>query len=203
VIDEASMLDLFLAGSLIKAIPSDAQLLLVGDIDQLPSVGPGNVLRDLIASKLVPVITLTEVFRQAQASQIVQNAHRINKGIYPKLEPVSDQPKTDCLWLSMDSSEGAAQGICDVVQHLLPKLGFNAINSAQVLCPMTRGEVGTRQLNEKLQQLLNPPRASKPEIRRGSMTLRVGDRVMQQVNDYDRDVFNGDTGTITTSIWKS
>jgi exodeoxyribonuclease V alpha subunit len=197
VIDEASMLDLFLAGSLIKAIPTDAQLLLVGDIDQLPSVGPGNVLRDLIASKLVPVITLTEVFRQAQTSQIVQNAHRINKGIYPKLEPVSDQPKTDCLLLSMDSSEGAALGICDVVQYLLPKLGFNAINSAQVLCPMTRGDVGTRQLNEKLQQLLNPPRASKPEIRRGSMTLRVGDRVMQKVNDYDRDVFNGDSGTIT------
>jgi exodeoxyribonuclease V alpha subunit len=196
-IDEASMLDLFLAFSLVKAIPIGAQLLLVGDTDQLPSVGAGNVLKDLIDSQQVPVITLTEVFRQAQASQIIQNAHRINTGKFPNMEKVSQTPKSDCLWLEMPTPEAGVQGISDIITHLLPSLGFDPQQDMQVLCPMTRGDIGTRNLNQVLQQLLNPPDPSKPEIKRGSMTFRVGDRIMQQVNDYNREVFNGDIGTIT------
>ena len=197
VIDEASMLDLFLATSLIKAVPLDAQLLLVGDTDQLPSVGPGNVLMDLINSGKVPVVRLTEVFRQAQASQIVQNAHRINQGHFPKLEKISDHPKSDCLWLEMEQPEDAVQGICDIVEHLLPNLGFDPRQDVQVLAPMTRGDVGTRNLNGVLQNLINPSHAQKGEIKRGGMTLRVGDRIIQQVNDYNREVFNGDLGVIS------
>lgn len=196
IVDEASMLDLFLANSLIKAVPLDAQLLLVGDTDQLPSVGPGNVLRDLIRSGQVPVIRLTEVFRQAQASYIVQNAHRINQGQVPQLEAVSQTPQTDCLWLGAPQPENGVQAIHDLISDLIPQLGFIPAQDVQVLCPMTRGEVGTRNLNTVLQQLINPPYSGKTEIARGGMTLRVGDRVIQQVNDYDREVFNGDLGVI-------
>lgn len=196
VVDEASMLDLFLANSLIKAIPLEAQLLLVGDTDQLPSVGPGNILQDLIRSGKVPVIRLTEVFRQAQASQIVRNAHQINQGQLPGLEPVSANPVSDCLWLGAPDPEPGVQGIRDLVEHLIPQLGFVAAQDVQVLCPMTRGDVGTRNLNAVLQQLINPPHDTKPQLQRGGMTLRVGDRVIQQVNNYDQEVFNGDLGVI-------
>ncbi len=196
VVDETSMLDLFLAHSLLKAIPPDAQLLLVGDIDQLPSVGPGNVLRDLIASLQVPVVRLTQVFRQAAQSYIVSNAHRINWGQYPLLESVSLNPSSDCLWLGAPEPQYGVQGIQELVTDVIPKLGFDPAKDVQVLCPMTRGEVGTRNLNSVLQTLINPPSASKAEIKPGSAVLRVGDRVIQQVNDYDREVFNGDLGTI-------
>ena len=196
VIDESSMMDIFLANSVLKAIALDAQLLLVGDIDQLPSVGPGNVLGDLIASGSVPVIKLTEVFRQAQASQIVSNAHRINQGQYPQLEKVSNQPRSDCLWLAANEPEQGVQAIQDLIQHLIPKCGFNPRQDVQVLCPMTRGDIGTRNLNKVLQALINPPHPNKRELNRGGMTLREGDRVLQQVNDYNRDVFNGDLGII-------
>lgn len=197
VIDEASMLDLFLANSLVKAIDLGAQLLLVGDVDQLPSVGPGNVLRDLIASNQIPVVRLTQVFRQAQASQIVSHAHAINQGQVPPLEPVSQQPQSDCLWLGALEPAQGVQAIRDLVTHLIPQLGFDPTQDVQVLSPMIRGDVGTRNLNSVLQQLLNPPVAGKTELARGGMTLRVGDRVIQQVNDYDREVYNGDLGIIT------
>lgn len=197
VVDEASMLDLFLAHSLLKAIPLNAQLLLVGDIDQLPSVGPGNVLRDLMASAQVPVVRLTQVFRQAQASQIVSNAHRINQGQYPALESVSPSPRSDCLWLGAPEPQNGVQAIRELLVDVIPNLGFEAARDVQVLCPMTRGEVGTRNLNAVLQELLNPPRADKTELLRGGMKLRVGDRVIQQVNDYNREVFNGDLGVIS------
>ncbi len=205
VVDEASMLDLFLANSLLKAIrvstqananALDAQLLLVGDTDQLPSVGPGAVLQDLIASEQIPVVRLTQVFRQAQASHIVRNAHRINQGQCPQLEPISDTPQSDCLWLGAPEPEDGVQGIQDIITDLLPSLGFDPARDVQVLCPMTRGVVGTRHLNTVLQQLINPPSPTKAELVRGGMTLRVGDRVIQKVNDYDREVFNGDLGTI-------
>lgn len=195
VIDEASMLDLFLANSLIKAIAPTSQLLLVGDIDQLPSVGAGAVLKDLIESGCMPVMRLTQVFRQAQASQIVTNAHRINQGEFPKLEPVSEQPRSDCLWLQATEPEHGVQAIQDVIQHLIPRLGIDPAQ-VQVLCPMTRGVVGSRNLNKELQALINPPDPTKPELIRGGMALRVGDRVIQQVNDYNREVFNGDMGRI-------
>jgi exodeoxyribonuclease V alpha subunit len=197
IVDEASMLDLFLAHSLLKAVPIDAQLLLVGDIDQLPSVGPGSVLADFIKSGKIPVVRLTEVFRQAQASQIVSNAHRINHGEFPQLESVSDHPQSDCLWLTAPQAPQGVQAIQDLIGVLIPKLGFNPARDVQVLCPMTRGDVGTRNLNQVLQQLINPPAITKPEIVRGSVTLRVGDRIIQKVNDYHRDVFNGDLGVIT------
>ena len=196
VVDEASMLDLFLANSLLKAIALDAQLLLVGDTDQLPSVGPGAVLQDLIASAQIPVVRLTQVFRQAQASHIVSNAHRINQGQFPQLEPVSPAPQSDCLWLGAPEPEDGVQGIQDLITDLLPSLGVDPASAVQVLCPMTRGVVGTRNLNTVLQQLINPPNSSKAELVRSGMTLRVGDRVIQKVNDYDREVFNGDLGTI-------
>lgn len=195
VVDEASMLDLFLANSLVKAVSPTAQLLLIGDTDQLPSVGAGAVLKDLIASGAVPVLRLTQVFRQAQTSQIITNAHRINSGELPQLEPVSEQPKSDCLWLKVTEPEQGVQAIQEVMQHLIPTLGYDS-TQVQVLCPMTRGAVGTRQLNQVLQAQLNPAALSKAELVRGGVMLRVGDRVLQQVNDYNREVFNGDMGTI-------
>lgn len=195
-VDEASMLDLFLANSLVKAVPLEARLLLVGDTDQLPSVGPGNVLQDLIASKQIPVVRLTQVFRQAQASQIVGNAHRINRGQFPKLESVSDTPRSDCLWLGAPEPADGVQAIRELITDFLPQQGVNPRREVQVLCPMTRGEVGTRNLNKELQALINPASSAKAELTRGGMTLRVGDRIIQQVNDYNREVFNGDLGII-------
>ena len=198
IVDEASMLDLFLAYSLIKAVAAGAQLLLVGDIDQLPSVGPGSVLADLIKSGRVPVVRLTQVFRQAQQSAIITAAHQINRGQYPTIEPISNSPVSDCLWHGGGfQPEHGVQTICELITDLIPKLGFNPATDVQVLCPMSRGLVGTRNLNTVLQELINPKSPDKVEITRGGMTLRVGDRVIQQTNDYQREVFNGDLGIIT------
>ncbi len=198
VVDEASMLDLFLAHSFVKAIPPDAQVLIVGDIDQLPSVGPGMVLRDMIASERIPVVRLTEIFRQAAESHIITNAHRINAGQFPHLTPTAKYAESDCLWLEAAEPERGAEGILHLMSEFLPKQGIDPVQQVQVLCPATRGEVGTRQLNAMLQQVLNPPKSGKVELVRGGSTLRVGDRVIQQVNDYQREVFNGDLGTITS-----
>jgi exodeoxyribonuclease V alpha subunit len=197
VVDETSMLDLFLAYSLFKAIPPEAQVLLVGDIDQLPSVGPGMVLRDLIESSQIPLVRLTEIFRQAAESHIVTNAHRINAGLFPRLTPTTKFAESDCLWLEAAEPELGAEGIVYLVNDYLPKHGIDPVKEVQVLCPTTRGEVGTRQLNMLLQQVLNPRVSGKTELVRGASVLRVGDRVIQQVNDYTREVFNGDLGTIT------
>jgi exodeoxyribonuclease V alpha subunit len=198
IVDEASMLDLFLAHSLIKAISPHLQLLIVGDFDQLPSVGPGNVLKDLIHSERIPVIRLTQVFRQAASSAIVRVAHQINRGQYPQLEAISEQPQSDCLWHNGGTEpEHGVQVIGELLQGLIPQLGFNPATDVQVLCPMTRGVVGTRNLNGVLQQLLNPPSPNKAEINRGGMVFREGDRIIQLKNDYDRDIYNGDLGTIT------
>jgi exodeoxyribonuclease V alpha subunit len=197
VVDEASMLDLFLANSLFKAIAPNTHLLLVGDTDQLPSVGPGAILQDLIQSEQIPVIRLTQVFRQAQESAIITNAHRINQGLLPQLERITKAPQSDCLWFKAEDPDQGVQGIRDIVMHLIPQLGFDLAKDVQVLCPMTRGTVGTRALNQVLQQLINPPSSRKAEIAQGGMTLRIGDRIMQQKNDYNREVFNGDLGVIT------
>jgi len=196
IVDEVSMLDLFLAHSFVKAIPPDAQVLIVGDIDQLPSVGPGMVLRDLIASDHIPVVRLTEVFRQAATSHIVTNAHKINAGQYPHLTPTTKFAESDCLWLEASEPPLGAEGIRHLVSEFLPRHGIDPVQQVQVLCPATRGEIGTRQLNTMLQQVLNPPKQGKVEMARGGSFLRVGDRVIQQVNDYQREVFNGDVGTI-------
>ncbi|NDJ25716.1 ATP-dependent RecD-like DNA helicase [Nostoc sp. B(2019)] len=197
IVDEASMLDLFLAYSLVKAVAEGAQLLLVGDIDQLPSVGPGQILADLINSGRVPVVRLTQVFRQAQQSAIITAAHQINQGQYPTIEPISDNPVSDCLWHGGGHQpEHGVQAICELITDLIPRLGFNPATDVQVLCPMTRGLVGTRNLNTVLQQLINPPSPDKVEITRGGNLLREGDRIIQLTNDYNREVFNGDLGII-------
>lgn len=199
IVDEASMLDLFLAYSLVKAVLAGALLLLVGDIDQLPSVGPGQILADMINSGRVPVVRLTQVFRQAQQSAIISAAHQINRGQYPTIEPISDNPVSDCLWHGGGyQPEHGVQAICELITDLLPRLGFNPATDVQVLCPMTRGVVGTRNLNTVLQQLINPPSPSKVEINRGGNLLREGDRIIQLTNDYNREVFNGDLGIILT-----
>lgn len=197
IADEASMLDLFLAYSLIKAVLAGALLLLVGDIDQLPSVGPGQILADLINSGRVPVVRLTQVFRQAQQSAIISAAHQINRGQYPTIEPISDNPVSDCIWHGGGyQPEHGVQAICELITDLIPRLGFNPATDVQVLCPMTRGVVGTRNLNTVLQQLINPPSPDKVEINRGGNLLREGDRIIQLTNDYNREVFNGDLGII-------
>ena len=197
VVDESSMVDLFMAHSLLKAIPKDALLLMVGDIDQLPSVGPGNVLRDLIASEKIPVVRLTQVFRQAAESAIIRTAHQINNGRIPKLEPVSMKATSDCLWHSGGTeAEHGVQTICELIEYFIPHAGFNSATDVQVLCPMTRGVVGTRNLNKVLQQLINPPSEYKEELVRGDSILRTGDRVMQLKNDYNKEVFNGDLGIV-------
>jgi exodeoxyribonuclease V alpha subunit len=197
VVDEASMLDLFLAHSLLKAIPPDAQLLMVGDVDQLPSVGPGKVLADLIESACIPIVRLTQVFRQAASSAIIRSAHQINQGNYPSLESISDHPRSDCLWHNGGTEpEHGVQVVCEVIQDLIPRLGFNPATEVQVLCPMTRCAVGTRNFNQVLQNLINPPSPDKPEVSRGGMIFRVGDRAIQLKNDYDREVFNGDLGIV-------
>ncbi len=197
VVDESSMVDLFLAHSLLKAIPGKAQLLMVGDIDQLPSVGPGNVLKDLIASEKIPVVRLNQVFRQAASSAIVRNAHQINHGHYPQLEPVSMKAISDCLWHSGGTeAEHGVQTICDLIEHYIRLAGFNPATDVQVLCPMTRGLIGTRNLNKVLQQLINPPSEEKSELVRGDSILRLNDRVMQLKNDYNKEVFNGDLGIV-------
>jgi len=198
VVDEASMLDLFLAHSFVKALPPDAQVLIVGDIDQLPSVGPGMVLRDLITSEQVPVVRLTEIFRQAARSHIITNAHRINAGQFPHLTPTTKFNESDCLWLEVAEPALGAEGIGHLVRDYLPKHGINPVQQVQVLCPTTRGEAGTRHLNSLLQQILNPATPGKTELSRGGTSLRVGDRVIQQVNDYQREVFNGDLGAISS-----
>lgn len=197
VVDEASMLDLFLANSLLKAIAPQTHLLFVGDIDQLPSVGPGAVLQDLIASEQVPVARLTQVFRQAQTSAIVINAHCINQGDFPQLEPISNAPKTDFLWFDAEQPEEGVAAIRDIMTHLIPQLGYSPATDVQVLCPMIKGEVGTRNLSQVLQQVLNPPGPHKAEITRGGIKFRVGDRILQQRNDYTHEVFNGDMGIVT------
>ncbi|MDJ0568071.1 MAG: ATP-dependent RecD-like DNA helicase [Pleurocapsa sp. MO_192.B19] len=197
VVDESSMVDLFMAHSLLKAIPKDCLLLMVGDIDQLPSVGPGNVLKDLIASKEIPVVRLTQVFRQAATSAIITTAHQINRGHYPQLEPISMKSTSDCLWHSGGTeAEHGVQTICELIEHYIPHAGFNPATDVQVLCPMTRGLIGTRNLNKVLQQLINPAAEEKAQLTRGDSILRIGDRVMQLKNDYNKEVFNGDLGIV-------
>lgn len=191
----------YLGSGLIKGVgpvtAKGSQLLLVGDIDQLPSVGPGQILADLINSGRVPVVRLTQVFRQAQTSAIITAAHQINQGIYPTIEPIRDNPVSDCLWHGGGHQpEHGVQAICELIADFIPRLGFNPATDVQVLCPMTRGVVGTRNLNTVLQQLINPPTPDKVEINRGGNLLREGDRIIQLTNDYNREVFNGDLGII-------
>ena len=192
IIDEASMLDLALADALLQAVSDDARLVLVGDVDQLPSVGPGAVLRDAIASGEVPTIRLTEIFRQAAGSLIVQNAHRIHEGLPPTSATGAGG---EFYVIERAGDKAAADTVLELATDRIPKgFGLDPRTSVQILTPMHKGEAGTLMLNERLQQALNP---HGQEVKRGNKTLRVGDKVMQLRNDYDREVYNGDIGFIT------
>ncbi|HWE64414.1 MAG TPA: ATP-dependent RecD-like DNA helicase, partial [Chloroflexota bacterium] len=194
VADEASMLDIVLFYNLIKALQPSAHLLLVGDADQLPSVGPGNVLRDLIASGVLPVVALRELFRQAQQSRIVTTAHQINAGQVPAWANARDG---DLFLLREEDPDRAVETICRLVAERIPRqYGFDPCRDIQVISPMHRGSLGVARLNERLQERLNPERPGVAELASGGRVFRVGDRVMQMRNDYDRNVYNGDMGTI-------
>ena len=194
VVDEVSMLDLLLFNHLLKAVDPAAYLLLVGDVDQLPSVGAGDVLRDLVKSKRVPVIRLTQVFRQAADSHIITNAHRINQGRLPLFEKHSQ----DFFLFAQDEPESAAEMLVDVVANRIPKkFGLDPLADIQVLAPMRRGDVGVVNLNQRLQAALNPPASGKAEQQMGGRIWRVGDRVMQVRNNYMKETFNGDIGRVT------
>jgi exodeoxyribonuclease V alpha subunit len=192
IVDEFSMVDILLFYHLLKALPREAHLLLVGDADQLPSVGPGNVLRDLLRSEVIPTVRLTELFRQAQQSKIIVNAHRINAGQVPSTKI---EPSSDFFFMAEEDPLRAQQLILDLVQRRLPaRYAFNPLTDIQVLAPMYKGPVGVTTLNEKLQAHLNP--SSLAQIEWGDTLLRVGDKVMQTRNNYDKGVFNGDVGWI-------
>jgi exodeoxyribonuclease V alpha subunit len=194
VVDETSMVDVMLMQALTKAIPDRAALLLVGDIDQLPSVGPGQVLADVISSGAVPVVRLTEVFRQAAQSRIITNAHRINQGSIPDLSPPDTE--SDFYFVQADDPETAVGRIIELVKTRIPRrFGLDPIRDIQVLCPMNRGGVGARSLNIELQAALNP--AGDRKVERFGWTFAPGDKVMQIENDYDKEVYNGDIGFVT------
>jgi exodeoxyribonuclease V alpha subunit len=193
VVDETSMVDVMLMQALLKAVPDNAAILIVGDIDQLPSVGPGQVLADIISSSAVPVVRLTEVFRQAAQSRIITSAHRINRGSIPDLSPPGTD--SDFYFVPADDPETAVGRILELVKARIPKrFGLDPIRDIQVLCPMNRGGVGARSLNIELQAALNP--AGDRKVERFGWTFAPGDKVMQIENDYDKEVYNGDIGYI-------
>ena len=193
VVDETSMVDVPLMRALLRALPDQAALLLVGDVDQLPSVGPGQVLADIIASAAVPVVRLTEVFRQAAESRIIVNAHRINQGQMPDLAPVE---RGDFYFVDAADPEEGVRKLLAIVRERIPKrFVLDPIRDIQVLCPMNRGGLGARSLNIELQNVLNPP--GDIRIERFGWTFCPGDKVMQVENDYDKDVYNGDLGVVS------
>lgn len=191
IVDECSMIDIVLMNNLMKAIPTSMRLVLVGDIDQLPSVGAGNVLRDIIDSERIPVIRLTRIFRQAQSSRIVMSAHAINQGRFPD---TSNGKETDFFFMQMEEPETVAENIVKLVKERLPKAYKQPISNIQVLTPMQRGVVGASNLNISLQAALNP---SQLALNRGGYSFKLNDRVMQLRNNYDKEVFNGDLGYVS------
>jgi exodeoxyribonuclease V alpha subunit len=193
IIDEASMVDILLMNHVLKAVPQTATLLLVGDIDQLPSVGPGNVLRDVIASGRVETVRLTEVFRQAQESMIVVNAHRVNHGEFPIVR-APEGKRSDFYFVSREQPDSALETVKDLCANRLPRaFGLNPFDDIQVMAPMHKGVVGVANLNAELQMLLNP---TGKELARGGRCFRINDKVMQITNNYEKEVFNGDIGRV-------
>ncbi len=192
VVDETSMVDVPLMRALLKALPESAALLLVGDVDQLPSVGPGQVLADIISSGTVPVVRLTEVFRQAAGSQIVTNAHLINRGKMPDLKPQDD---SDFYFVEVADPETGLEKLLAMVRDRIPRrFRLDPVRDVQVLCPMNRGGLGARSLNIELQRVLNPP--GEMRVERFGWTFCPGDKVMQVANDHQREVYNGDLGIV-------
>lgn len=193
LLDEASMVDIPLAFALFKALPPQAAVIIIGDSDQLPSVGPGKFLRDLIDSRVIPTVRLTQIFRQAAQSHIIQAAHNINQGFLPNLE---HRPDSDFYFVQSDDPDTTVPKIIELVQRRIPsKFGLDPMRDIQVLCPMQRGTVGARNLNCELQKALNPNPIAR--IERFDYQFLVGDKVMVLRNEYDKDVFNGDMGFIT------
>lgn len=192
VVDEASMLDIRLMAAIVRALPDDASLLLVGDVDQLPSIGPGQVLADIIMSGVVPVVRLKEIFRQERESRIIAAAHAINSGLLPDMDPKAG---SDFYFVEAETPADAMAKIAILVRDRIPRrFGLDPIRDIQVLCPMNRGRLGTYMLNGELQQLLNPP--GPDSIHRAGWIYGTGDKVMQVRNDYDRDVYNGEVGIV-------
>ncbi len=192
IIDEASMLDIVLARHLLSAVPVHARIILVGDINQLPSVGPGNVLTDIISSEVLPVVTLTEIFRQARASRIVVNAHRVNRGKMPQAHPPGSE--SDFYFIEQEDPQQVLETILDLVQRRIPgHFDVDPCSDIQVLTPMHKGVAGAENLNRELQKRLNPGASG---VARGELQYCVNDKVMQIKNNYDKDVFNGDIGII-------
>jgi exodeoxyribonuclease V alpha subunit len=195
VVDETSMVDVPLMHALLRAVPPASAVILVGDVDQLPSVGPGQVLADIIASGALPVVRLMEVFRQASQSRIIVNAHRINAGDMPEIAPANDA--SDFYFSEVDDPEQGAARILQIVGERIPaRFGLDPVRDVQVLCPMNRGALGARALNVALQKLLNP--ADGPRLERFGWVFAAGDKVMQVENDYDKDVYNGDLGFVSS-----
>ena len=190
IVDESSMIDVILMNSLLKAVPPHMKFILVGDIDQLPSVGAGNVLRDIIDSGVVPVVRLTRIFRQAQSSRIITNAHKINQGVFPD---ISNGKDSDFFFIKQEDPELAANEIVNIVKNRIPKAFRYSTNDIQVLAPMQRSVVGATNLNIILQESINPEGEF---LSRGGFKYRRGDRVMQIRNNYDKEVFNGDIGFV-------
>lgn len=190
IVDECSMIDIILMNNLVKTMPSSMRLVMVGDIDQLPSVGAGNVLRDIIESQKIPVIRLTRIFRQAQSSRIVMSAHAINQGKFPD---TSNGKETDFFFIQKEDPEAVAEEIVNLVKNRLSKAYRQKTSNIQVLTPMQRGIVGAANLNISLQAALN---SNQTALNRGGYSFREGDRVMQLRNNYDKDVFNGDLGYV-------
>ncbi len=199
VVDEASMVDVELMAALLQALPAEGSLLLIGDADQLPSVGPGQVLRDLIESGALPVARLREIFRQAENSRIVRNAHRVNQGYLPELEPVQGE-LSDFYFVPAEDAEDGQRKVVEIVAGRIGRrFGLDPVQDVQVLSPMHRGPLGVRLLNVTLQAVLNPaPESGAVEVERFGWRYRAGDKVMQTENDYERDVFNGDVGRIVS-----
>jgi len=194
VVDEASMIDVLLMHHLLKAVPRGAILILVGDVNQLPSVGPGSVLKDIIAAGIVPVVELTEIFRQAADSLIIVNAHRINQGQMPLIKP-PEKDAGDFFVIEQDDPDKALEVVLELVGRRIPaRFGFDPVEEIQVLTPMHRGVVGAANLNHRLQELLNPNPVA---LTRGGRHFKLGDKVMQMRNNYDKGVFNGDIGRLT------
>ena len=194
IVDEASMIDTVLMHHLLKAVPATATLILVGDVNQLPSVGPGNVLKDVIASGAVPVVELTEIFRQAQESSIIVNAHKINSGLMPSLRS-SREKLDDFYFIEQEDPEEVLKLIVELTKERIPRrFGLDPVDDVQVLTPMHKGTVGAGNLNDQLQKALNPGEGG---MTRGGRNFLVNDKVMQIRNDYDKEVFNGDIGRIT------
>ena len=194
IVDEASMIDTLLMHHFLKAVSPGAVLILVGDVNQLPSVGAGNVLNDIIASGAAPVVELDEIFRQVEGSLIIRNAHLINRGLFPDLGPEEPEDSRDFYFIERETPEDIARTILDLVIKRIPA-GFklDPMNDIQVLTPMNRGPIGANSLNEALREALNP---SGREINRGGRLFKQGDRVMQIRNNYDKEVYNGDIGII-------